>query len=52
MKSSQKYEFWAALMEKAYAKMHGSYEALDGGEAAEALVDFTGGLSESFNVKV
>jgi hypothetical protein len=37
-------------MEKAYAKLHGSYEALNGGSMHEALVDFTGGCSEKINM--
>jgi len=31
-------------------RLYGCYEALDGGELAEALEDFTGGVAENYDI--
>ncbi|XP_071129404.1 calpain-B-like [Mytilus edulis] len=44
-------EFWPALLEKAYAKLRGNYEALDGGKTQDAIVDMTGSIPETIDLK-
>lgn len=44
-------EFWPSLLEKAYAKLQGSYQNLHGGYISDALVDFTGGVQMQFSLK-
>ncbi|PHT32873.1 Calpain-type cysteine protease DEK1 [Capsicum baccatum] len=44
-------EMWVSLLEKAYAKLHGSYEALEGGLVQDALVDLTGGAGEEIDMR-
>lgn len=44
-------EFWVPLIEKAYAKLHKTYESLNGGKMGEGMVDLSGGVSEKYNLK-
>ena len=43
-------QLWGSLVEKAYAKAHGSYQAISGGWIAEALLDLTGAPTEMIDL--
>ncbi|XP_062864006.1 calpain-A-like [Trichomycterus rosablanca] len=44
-------EYWPALLEKAYAKVCGSYADMQFGAVSEALMDFTGGVYVTLNLQ-
>jgi calpain-15 len=44
-------EIWVMVLEKAYAKVHGSYYMLKGGFTNEALIDLTGCPTSCYNLK-
>lgn len=49
--SREKTEFWGPLIEKAYAKLSGNYENIVNGQTEDALLDFTGGITEHYELK-
>ncbi|KAG0414122.1 hypothetical protein HPB47_008729, partial [Ixodes persulcatus] len=50
MHSADPSEFWAALLEKAYAKFYGGYDQLQTGHTGRALQDLTGGVAQTFQM--
>ena len=50
-KCSDKSEVWVPLLEKAFAKLNGSYEACASGHFGEGMTDLTGEGCESYNLK-
>ena len=45
-------ELWVPLIEKAYAKLYGSYRAIIGGNTSEALRDLPADFVEDYNLEV
>uniref|UniRef100_T1JFC5 Calpain catalytic domain-containing protein n=1 Tax=Strigamia maritima TaxID=126957 RepID=T1JFC5_STRMM len=48
LQSADSNEFWVSLLEKAYAKLYGSYERLSDSSMTEVFQDLTGGIVQSF----
>ncbi|CAG8441153.1 13843_t:CDS:2 [Ambispora leptoticha] len=42
-------DFWVPLLEKAYAKLHGDYESIEWGFAAQGVEDLAGGFPSYFD---
>ena len=42
--------YWAMVIEKAYAKFAGTYQAMQGGTVTQGLEDLTGGIGYKFDL--
>ncbi|ETN06475.1 hypothetical protein PPTG_12597 [Phytophthora nicotianae INRA-310] len=49
--SNGKFEIWSLLVEKAYAKLHGGYETIVGGQEGYALQDLYGGVPSRYKLQ-
>ncbi|KAG2523975.1 hypothetical protein BBO99_00005071 [Phytophthora kernoviae] len=49
--SNSKFEIWSLLVEKAYAKLHGGYEAIVGGQESYCLQDLYGGVPARYKLQ-
>ncbi len=50
VKSENGKELWPMILEKAYAKLYGSYENIEAGKVQYALSDLTGGAPQQFKL--
>jgi calpain-15 len=44
-------EMWAVMLEKAWAKIHGSYERIEAGDTQTTLRDLTGAPGDTHDLK-
>ena len=49
-RSAEPNVYWAMVIEKAYAKFCGTYEAMQGGTVTQGLEDLTGGIGYKFDL--
>ncbi|KAJ3265337.1 Calpain-6 [Chytriomyces hyalinus] len=49
-RSLNRSEFWISLLEKAYAKLHGSYAAISTGSPSSAFLDLSGNVPECVEI--
>ena len=45
-----RFELWPCILEKAYAKKHGSYQTIKAGLVSNALAELTDGIPEMYKI--
>lgn len=45
-------EIWVQMIEKAYAKLHNCYQALNSGDVAQGLSDMTGYVADKLDISI